>query len=113
MKHENNRLGARGKSAATEPRMRLDFSLVEARMCTLLRFDPPAHAKAAILTALVAAFATSAHAADMSFKAAYAPPTTYNWSGLYGGANIGGAFSSEDVNSPIGAASTDPSGGLA
>jgi opacity protein-like surface antigen len=41
-----------------------------------------------------------AHSADMALKAPPlpAPPAPYNWSGLYLGANIGGAFSSGTAN---------------
>ena len=41
-----------------------------------------------------------AHAADMAVKAPPSPAYTapYNWSGLYLGANIGGAFSSATAN---------------
>src|SRR5262249_39647249 len=41
-----------------------------------------------------------AHAADLAVKAPLlpAPPAPYNWSGLYLGAHIGGAFSSGTAN---------------
>src|SRR5215471_7528636 len=38
-------------------------------------------------------------AADLPVKAqAYAPPVPYNWSGLYLGANVGGAWSNRTLN---------------
>ena len=43
-------------------------------------------------------------------KAATAP--AYHWSGAYAGANFGGAFSNEDVTTPIGISATNPSGVL-
>src|SRR5258708_23659905 len=36
----------------------------------------------------------------------------YNWTGFYVGANFGGAFTREDVATPLGTFSTDPSGVL-
>src|SRR5215467_16071141 len=37
-------------------------------------------------------------AADLSVKTqAYAPPVPYNWSGLYLGANVGGAWSNRSI----------------
>jgi opacity protein-like surface antigen len=49
-----------------------------------------------------------AHAADMAVKAPPSPAYTapYNWSGLYLGASIGGAFSSGSAN--VGGATWDP-----
>ena len=44
-----------------------------------------------------------AHAADMPVKAPPPAPTTaapYNWSGLYVGANFGGAWTSGNLNIP-------------
>jgi opacity protein-like surface antigen len=59
------------------------------------------------------ALALPAHAADLAIKAPPpAAPVAYNWTGLYGGANFGGAFNSEGVTTPFGATSTDPSGAL-
>ena len=54
-----------------------------------------------------------AHAADLGVPYLKAPPPQYTWSGFYAGANVGGAFSSEDVSIPLGTVSTDPSGVLA
>jgi outer membrane autotransporter protein len=65
------------------------------------------------LVAAALALALPAHAADLAVKAPPpAAPTAYNWTGLYGGANFGGAFTGEDVTTPFGNASTDPSGAL-
>src|SRR5262245_62986911 len=54
----------------------------------------------AIRIAIAAAAASgSAMAADLPVKApVYAPPVLYNWSGLYLGANIGGAWSNRTLN---------------
>src|SRR5215471_3688930 len=42
-----------------------------------------------------------AHAADMPAKApVHAPPPPYNWSGLYVGANFGGAWTNGSLNIP-------------
>jgi outer membrane autotransporter protein len=63
--------------------------------------------------ALGAAVLTSsrAHAADLSTKAAVMPAAVnYTWSGAYVGGNMGGAFNTEDINTPIGISATDPSG---
>jgi opacity protein-like surface antigen len=49
-------------------------------------------------------------APDVYTKAPTAP--AYHWTGLYFGANFGGAFNREDVASPIGIAATNPSGVL-
>src|SRR5262249_56069004 len=55
----------------------------------------------------------AAAAADLSVKApVYAPPVTlplYNWSGLYLGANVGGAWSNRTLN-VAGTAWDDPFG---
>jgi opacity protein-like surface antigen len=50
--------------------------------------------------AFIAVGIGSAHAADMAVKAPLlpAPPAPYNWSGLYLGAHIGGAFSRGTAN---------------
>jgi outer membrane immunogenic protein len=75
------------------------------------RFDLPALAKAALLAAAVFVVGHPAHAADLSTKAAVAP-VTYSFAGVYAGANFGGAFTSEDMTTPLGIFSTDPSGVL-
>ena len=51
------------------------------------------------------------YAVDFSTKAVPSP-RAYNWTGGYVGANFGGVFSREDVTTPIGISSTDPSGVL-
>jgi opacity protein-like surface antigen len=54
-----------------------------------------------------------AQAADLSARMTAAPAIpSYGWSGTYMGANFGGAFSNEDVNTPIGISATNPSGAL-
>jgi hypothetical protein len=52
------------------------------------------------LIAIGVSIQVRAHAADMAVKALPSPGATgpYNWSGLYLGANIGGAFSSGTAN---------------
>ena len=59
------------------------------------------------------ALAIPAGAADLRSR----PPSmmsepVYDWSGFYVGGNFGGAFAREDVATPIGTFSTDPSGVL-
>jgi opacity protein-like surface antigen len=59
------------------------------------------------------AFVIPAGAADLRSR----PPMmmaepVYDWSGFYVGANFGGAFAREDVATPLGTFSTDPSGVL-
>src|SRR5450432_3549604 len=70
----------------------------------------------ATATAFVAAMfmlQLPAHAADLSVKApVFSPVAVYNWTGLYGGANFGGVFNTEDVTTPLGIFSTDPSGAV-
>src|SRR5215510_6111225 len=51
------------------------------------------------VTLLVASLSVSARAADMPVKAPSAEPP-YNWSGLYYGANFGGAWTSGSLNIP-------------
>jgi opacity protein-like surface antigen len=68
-----------------------------------------------ITLAAALALALPAHAADLATKAAPPPaPVAYNWTGIYGGANFGGAFNSEQAATPFGTTSqgTDPSGAL-
>jgi opacity protein-like surface antigen len=82
-------------------------------MSTSTRFDLPALAKLSILTTAVLVVGLPARAADLSTKAPlFAPVTTYNWTGLYGGVSFGGVFNREDVTTPLGIFSTDPSGVL-
>jgi opacity protein-like surface antigen len=69
---------------------------------------------AAAIAALVFAFSLPAGAADLRSRAPeLIPPPLSNWAGLYGGANFGGAFPSENITVGSGASlSTDPSGVL-
>jgi opacity protein-like surface antigen len=53
-----------------------------------------------------------AQAADFAAKALPLAPVAYNWTGFYGGANFGAATVSEDVTTPLGTASPDPSGAI-
>jgi opacity protein-like surface antigen len=66
------------------------------------------------MAAAVLALCIPAHAADVDVPYVKVPPATlYNWSGLYVGANLGGAFGSETATVPtLGSFSTDPSGVL-
>src|SRR5262250_3779404 len=52
--------------------------------------------------AVLAVFSSAAHAADMPTKALPAPVSIppYNWSGFYVGANVGGAWTSGNLNIP-------------
>ena len=82
-------------------------------MTTSTRFNLPALAKLSILTTVVLVVGLPARAADLSTKAPlFSPVTTYNWTGLYGGVSFGGVFNREDVTTPLGIFSTDPSGVL-
>src|SRR5438105_13584648 len=58
------------------------------------------------------AFGIPAGAADLRSRPSMMAPAVYDWSGFYLGANFGGAFTREDVSTPIGTFSTDPSGVL-
>jgi len=52
-------------------------------------------------TFIVIGLSVGAHAADMAVKAPPpAPPLPYNWSGLYVGANFGGAWTNGSLNIP-------------
>jgi opacity protein-like surface antigen len=51
-----------------------------------------------VLTAI--GVAVAANAADMPVKAPPLPEPTYNWSGAYAGANLGGAWTSGNLNIP-------------
>jgi outer membrane autotransporter protein len=51
-------------------------------------------------------------AADLATKAPPPVPVVYNWTGFYVGANFGAATVSEDVATPLGTASPDPSGAI-
>jgi len=55
---------------------------------------------AALAAVAVAGFASVASAADMPMKAApiVAPVATYNWTGFYIGANVGGGWGSRNLN---------------
>jgi outer membrane immunogenic protein len=68
-------------------------------------------AKLAVVLAFT--FNAPAGAADLRSHPPIFPPPLSNWSGFYGGANFGAAFSSEDITVGNGASfSTDPSGVL-
>jgi opacity protein-like surface antigen len=67
---------------------------------------------AKIIAAMVSTFAIPAEAADISRPRVAIPATVNDWSGFYLGANFGGAFAREDVSTPLGTFSTDPSGVL-
>jgi opacity protein-like surface antigen len=72
-------------------------------------------AAAKIIVAMVGAFTfgAPAGAADLhSRPPAMMSEPVYDWSGLYVGANFGGAFAREDESTPFGTFSTDPSGVL-
>ena len=66
-----------------------------------------------ITTLIMGAIAvgTPSHAADLgaSFGKA-STPLLYDWTGFYLGANIGGAFSAENISTPLGNYPSDPSG---
>jgi opacity protein-like surface antigen len=82
-------------------------------MTTSTRFDLPALAKLSILTTAVLVVGLPARAADLSTKAPmFVPATSYSWTGAYVGASFGGVFNREDVTTPLGIFSTDPSGVL-
>src|ERR1700684_369563 len=68
----------------------------------------------AAAVALLLGLGIPAHAADLSpnFKAPPAAPVAYNYSGFYLGANLGGTFDGENIATPLGNFSTDPSGVL-
>jgi opacity protein-like surface antigen len=79
-------------------------------MCNSVRL---AVLSSAIAAALLSGLYTPVHAADLSaIRPAAIQPLGVNWSGFYLGANIGGAFTSEDVTTPLGNGSTDPSGAV-
>jgi opacity protein-like surface antigen len=71
-------------------------------------------APVAIAAAMAMAFilCSPGQAADLrQLQAPVMPPTDYNWTGFYAGANLGGAFDTEDVTVGTGELlSTDPSG---
>jgi opacity protein-like surface antigen len=83
-------------------------------MSTSVRFDLPALAKITVLTAAVLMLGRPAHAGDLSTKAAavFSPVAPTNWTGAYVGASFGGVFNREDVSTPLGIFSIDPSGVL-
>jgi len=70
----------------------------------------PAEIAAAMTMAFV--LCSAGQAADLSGSPArVAPPSVYNWTGFYGGANLGGAFDTEDITVGTGELlSPDPSG---
>ena len=80
-------------------------------MSTVTRFDLAVPSKGAALAAAVLMLALPARAADLLTKGPPAPPAI-SWTGAYVGANFGGVLNSEDVTTPFGFASTDPSGAL-
>jgi opacity protein-like surface antigen len=68
-------------------------------------------ATAKTAAALALACSVPAEASDLSGRPIISPPPLYNWAGFYGGANLGGAFPSENITVGSGASfSTDPSG---
>jgi opacity protein-like surface antigen len=70
-------------------------------------------AKIVAAVTVAVTFAIPAGAVDLrSRPPAMMPEPVYDWSGFYVGANFGGAFTREDVGTPIGTFSTDPSGVL-
>jgi outer membrane immunogenic protein len=81
-------------------------------------FGKLAFANIAVVSAVALSLTVPATAADLAARPyatkapPYVAPMVYNWTGFYVGANIGGAFSSEDVGSTVGSFSTDPSGVL-
>ncbi len=63
------------------------------------------------ITVAVMALCLPAYGADLGYiRPPVAPPPLYNWTGLYVGANLGGAFGSETASTPLGTFSTGPSG---
>jgi outer membrane immunogenic protein len=60
---------------------------------------------------LAFAFSIPAEASDLGSRPIIPAPPLSNWSGFYGGANLGAAFPSENITvSGGGSFSTDPSG---
>jgi len=80
-------------------------------MSTVLYFQMAGPSRGTAIALALFMLGVPAHAADLSTKVAPAPPT-FNWAGGYVGANFGGVFNSEDVTTPFGIGSTDPSGAL-
>jgi opacity protein-like surface antigen len=54
----------------------------------------------AVLAPFAICVGVTAHAADLPVKAPPPPPPSYNWSGFYLGANLGGAWTSGSLNIP-------------
>jgi opacity protein-like surface antigen len=80
---------------------------------TSARFAVFAPTIVAALASTVGALCVPAYGADLSaIRPAAIQPASNNWTGIYVGANFGGVFTSEDANTPIGAASPNPSGVL-
>jgi len=55
---------------------------------------------ASVALAAIGASVVATHAADMAVKTTPVPEPLYNWSGLYVGANFGGAWTSGSLNIP-------------
>jgi len=81
-------------------------------MSNVTHFQTAPWLRVALAMAVLAAAALPAHAADLAATAALPPPVAYTWTGLYGGANFGFAFTGERATTPLGTASIDPSGAL-
>jgi opacity protein-like surface antigen len=82
-------------------------------MSTSVRYGLPALAKGTVLLSAMFTLGLPALAADLSsLRPAALSPATYNWSGVYAGANFGFAFDREDATTPLGIFATDPSGVL-
>ena len=81
-------------------------------MSTVMHFHI-ASLRSIVLATAALALALPAHAADLAVKApAPPPPAAYSWAGFYAGVNFGFATTSEQVNTPFGSSSTDPSGAI-
>jgi opacity protein-like surface antigen len=83
------------------------------QMSSVMRFHMPVPSRGTALAILAMALSTPglpADAADLSVKAP--PAITYNWTGAYLGVNFGAVFNSEDVTTPFGIGSTNPTGAL-
>jgi opacity protein-like surface antigen len=65
-----------------------------------------------IAAMIAATFAISVGAADLRSRPPAMMSEPVDWSGFYVGGNFGGTFAREDVGTPIGTFSTDPSGVL-
>jgi opacity protein-like surface antigen len=80
-------------------------------MSTVARFRMAVPSKGTALAIALLTVALPARGADLLTKGPPAAPTI-SWAGAYAGVNFGAALNSEDVTTPFGFASTDPSGAI-